>query len=445
MRTPQTYGEPLGVPPELSSVLKDFTREILREQPEDEHFFQFATEYFDRVVAQEQQAAKTPRMSIEELQHLLGQMFREADVDGSGALSRREFRDVLSMSELNLSEREIVALIAEADLDGNGEIGYDEFVPLAVDLVHSMYARMDAQAAMAAESEQAAEMALDFVHGMNREDVEAMMTDVFRNADADSSGALSLDEFRQACFDADIGLTRKEVNILMHQCDVDGDGTISYEEFVPVCFEMLVEVAKNNILEARRTDHEIEMLLLDVWGKADGLREGVLAPSKMSKALQTGRELPLTRLQIHSIMGEVLPEHKDARGFIDYARFAPLASRVVEMMVDRTAMAERASALAALGGVDVIKEGLSSEDVYQILSNEFKNYDLAGVGCISVDDAFVGLVNSELMLTDSELNVLASMIEFTDDDQVVYAPLCENAFDALKFCAEQAAVGSYRG
>ena len=50
-----------------------------------------------------------------------------------------------------------------------------------------------------------------------------VMTDIFMKADVDGSGALSIQEFRKCCMDADIGLTRKEINYLMHQCDADGD------------------------------------------------------------------------------------------------------------------------------------------------------------------------------------------------------------------------------
>merc|ERR1711988_1455530 len=83
--------------------------------------------------------------------------------------------------------------------------------------------------------------------------------------DIDGSGALSLTEFRNCCRDADIGLTRKEINVLMHQCDMDGDGNISYEEFVPLCFEMLTEILKDELLENKRTPSELEARMPCQW------------------------------------------------------------------------------------------------------------------------------------------------------------------------------------
>ena len=51
------------------------------------------------------------------------------------------------------------------------------------------------------------------------------MGEIFAKCDVDGSGNLSISEFRKCCEDADIGLTKREINVLMLQCDVDGDGS----------------------------------------------------------------------------------------------------------------------------------------------------------------------------------------------------------------------------
>ena len=90
------------------------------------------------------------------------------------------------------------------------------------------------------------------------------MMEIFQKSDADGSGALSLPEFQKCCRDADIGLTKKEVQFLMVSCDQDGDGSISYEEFVPLCFEMLTEILKDEMLQERRTPSQLETFLISV-------------------------------------------------------------------------------------------------------------------------------------------------------------------------------------
>ena len=208
------------------------------------------------------------------------------------------------MADLGLSDRETKRVMAEADFDGNGEISYAEFIPLAVDLVQSMYAKMEMEAAKAKEEDEAREEAKNYLlHGMTKEEVESVMIDIFHKSDADGSGALSLQEFQKCCRDADIGLTRKEVNILMHQCDVDGDGHISYEEFVPLCFEMLTEILKDELLQEKRTPTELETFLVQIFSEADIDGAGALSPLAMKEVIKSA-DFGLTRLQIHSVLAE---------------------------------------------------------------------------------------------------------------------------------------------
>jgi hypothetical protein len=57
-------------------------------------------------------------------------------------------------------------------------------------------------------------------------------------ADTDSSGQLSRKEFKEALKAAELGLTRKDINLILSQIDVDRNGLVSYEEFIPVCFQV---------------------------------------------------------------------------------------------------------------------------------------------------------------------------------------------------------------
>lgn len=78
---------------------------------------------------------------------------------------------MLKNANLGLSDKDAKLLYAEADMDENGEVTYQEFIPLAVDLVQSMYARMEAADAAADEEEEARDLAAEQLHGMGREEV----------------------------------------------------------------------------------------------------------------------------------------------------------------------------------------------------------------------------------------------------------------------------------
>ena len=92
---PSKYGKEYKVPTEFPSLLKAFTREVLRAQPDD--IYEFGSQYFSELLAQAEAAqsaenAAPKRLSPLELEQLLTQMFAEADTDGSGALDKNEFK-----------------------------------------------------------------------------------------------------------------------------------------------------------------------------------------------------------------------------------------------------------------------------------------------------------------------------------------------------------------
>ena len=89
------YNKSFAVPKDFPSVLKAFTREVLRSQPDN--IYEFGASYFTDVLAQRaaaeaEQSMGVRRLSPAELEELLRTMFIEADIDGSGALSRTEFK-----------------------------------------------------------------------------------------------------------------------------------------------------------------------------------------------------------------------------------------------------------------------------------------------------------------------------------------------------------------
>merc|ERR1712205_230434 len=126
-RRPMTsrYRKPFRYPDGFADVLRDFTREVLREQPKS--IPDFGAAYFENLLRQgaemqqdmEGGAAPT-RMSPEELQEFLADIFIEADRDKSGTLSYKE---------------------------------YNEFLPIGVDIVQAIFARREAEAAAQADQE----------------------------------------------------------------------------------------------------------------------------------------------------------------------------------------------------------------------------------------------------------------------------------------------------
>jgi len=69
-------------------------------------------------------AKKMKKMSMEEIR----EAFQVFDKDGSGSISAQELRQVMNNLGEGLTDVEVDEIIQEADIDGDGEIDYEEFV-----------------------------------------------------------------------------------------------------------------------------------------------------------------------------------------------------------------------------------------------------------------------------------------------------------------------------
>merc|ERR1711991_85408 len=68
-------------------------------------------------------------------------MFREADTSQRGFLSYEEFQNLLKKINFGISPEELMFVISEADEDESGYVDYQEFIPLAVDMIQAFAAR----------------------------------------------------------------------------------------------------------------------------------------------------------------------------------------------------------------------------------------------------------------------------------------------------------------
>ena len=132
--------------------------------------------------------------------------FRSFDQDGDGTISIAELRLVLgpggALAEVAgaLTNEEIDSLISIADVDGDGEIGYEEFVQL--------------------------------VDRMKGGDSEEDMKKAFRYFDIDKDGVISKEDMKIAMKKLGKEFSDNVINQIFEEADDDGDGTVDYDEFV---------------------------------------------------------------------------------------------------------------------------------------------------------------------------------------------------------------------
>ena len=132
--------------------------------------------------------------------------FRAFDQDGDGTISIAELRLVLgpggALAEVAgaLNNEEIDALISIADVDGDGEIGYEEFVQL--------------------------------VNRMKGGDSEEDMKRAFKYFDIDKDGVISIEDMKIAMRNLGKEFSDDVIHQIFEEADDDGDGMVDYNEFV---------------------------------------------------------------------------------------------------------------------------------------------------------------------------------------------------------------------
>lgn len=137
--------------------------------------------------------------------------FREAfdmfDMDGGGTIESHELRHVMNKLGEQPSDEELDDMIRAVDLNGDGEIDFEEFISL-------MRLRMDER----------------------QRDPEEDLRDAFNMFDADRSGYIDREEVRMLMKKLAQTLTEDEIDAIMEEVDTDGDGEISFDEFRAMMF-----------------------------------------------------------------------------------------------------------------------------------------------------------------------------------------------------------------
>ena len=313
---------------------------------------------------------------------------------------------------------------------------YREFVPLAVEVIETIYAkRRFGDEAAARQAEAAEETEAFLLHGMPREKLENTLRDMFNRADADGSGKLSRTEFQSALRDSGLGLTRQEINVLLAEVDENEDGEIDYEEFLPVCFNVLVEIVSKQLEDRRIPQHEAELrdFFLAVFRDADEAGEGRLPALALKAALQ-GADIGLSIVQLTALMVEAEPGEDD--GLVDYADFASVAAGVVSRMLEVQTSSDRAAELseARETGELSLVAGRDRADFAESLNHAIGALDPEARGVAPAEEVAAAL--SHMGLSEGEVGVVLQLGDL-GDGTVDLDYVGRFSFDAIAAVAEQ--------
>merc|ERR1719187_1351730 len=120
--------------------------------------------------------------------------------DHSGAISADELLGVLRAMGQNPTEDELLNLVLEVDIDGNGTIEFEEFINM-------------------------------MMKKANEVDEEADLREAFKIFDRDKDGYISMKELKKVANMLGTMLTKEELDEFMAEADSDGNGKLDYDEF----------------------------------------------------------------------------------------------------------------------------------------------------------------------------------------------------------------------
>ncbi|XP_067015135.2 calmodulin isoform X4 [Anabrus simplex] len=148
---------------------------------------------------------KTHRVSRSQMKEFR-EAFRLFDKDNDGSITQDELGRVMRSLGQFAREDELEQMLHEVDIDGDGNVSFEEFVQIV--------ANMGAATEKTADEE------------------EKELRDAFRVFDKHNRGYISASDLRAVlqCLGED--LSEEEIEDMIKEVDVDGDGRIDFYEFV---------------------------------------------------------------------------------------------------------------------------------------------------------------------------------------------------------------------
>jgi Ca2+-binding EF-hand superfamily protein len=438
------FSKQFSIPEGFPEILRDFTREILRTQADDINMFgaQYFSEMLERRDGIDRDDSKIV-LSLDEVHEHIQRMFHEADKDQNGFLDRKELKSVIDSfkKELGLSKKDVKRVLSEADENNDGNVEYGEFIPLAADLISTLIAKRKNEQDQAARKEQAKLEASQFLlKGMPQQELEGILTDVFKKADKNGDGSLDRNEFRACLKDANLGFTRKEINLMLTEVDTDGDGRVTYDEFIPLCLHILTEMVADEMSSVPPQEAEMAAYFSDLFTqKAGDAKE--LHFRDVIKLLKDA-DLGLTLVQIHSIMSEA--DRDPQTGMVDYEKLATTAAGLVVSLLNIEMQSGRVDKVSEIHGSEQyqLMFGQDQASFQSALFGAFEATDAEGTGVLSSESVEQCIAQVSPGISPKQMQAIMSLAADQEGDMISYHVIADQAFPVLQFLVEQEMIGN---
>lgn len=321
--------------------------------------------------------------------------------------------------ELGISSQELRFVISEADENENGVVDYEEFVPLAVDLIQSFRARNRAKALNSHEDVMVDDLIYKSISADELQTAADTCLEKIYEIDTKRYGLIRAPELKKAlnAVAPTLGLREHEVSLLCQMLPRDQFGRVKYNSSPSAFLETLSKVRfmtmKNAMIEAQGSG--LQKYLLDLCKEEEmksenykGPKEkfvpnGVITCRSLINILSNSSRLSLSRLQVLVIMSEA----SVLDGMINYFQFVPVVAKAIEIMFEPKALRQRAELIEKTDlSPEALLQGMSSDMFEQRLLTLFKSYDIDHNGMLDQNEFVACLESLDLQLSYGEMVAL---------------------------------------
>lgn len=256
-----------------------------------------------------------------ELENMMREIFQRSDVDQSGSLSRKEFRECLKAAELGLTRKEVNAILSEVDENNDGEVSYEEFIPICFNILVERF-----------KDEVMSNQVLQSSDQLEQELVATMS-----QYDEAGSGKLPQKLIKRILEDMSyqfLGLSTFQVLAVLSEEQPDAEGLMDIAKFAQTAAGMIytmIDLSGQN-LRVAAVEHlsqteganflrglsvdDVKSLLRKAFEDADADNSGTLTPDEIGSVLRAlGEDLPLQERDINAILSAI---DDDENGVVDY-------------------------------------------------------------------------------------------------------------------------------
>jgi len=228
-------------------------------------------------------------------------IFDKYDTSGDGSVDAAEMQQVFQAVGVHLKQFQVEQIVREFDIDGSGEIEFEEFMVMMIKLLNRRI-RADC---------------IDYRDYL----ADALISryeQMFRQYDASGDGSISREELEDMLQKLNINLTAIQIDEVIAEVDKDGSGEIEFDEFLSMMAKL--GGARKKIRPREYIDRETLDQYHQVFAFFDKDNSGEISVKELDQCLRK-MNVVLRQDQVNQLLQKY---DDDNSGAIEFPEFAAM-------------------------------------------------------------------------------------------------------------------------